>query len=191
MPQKPISPYGNSKLIVEKILNDYGNAYGLKYVVLRYFNAAGADPEGEIGENHEPETHLIPLVLEAATEKRTEINVFGIDYPTTDGTCIRDYVHVSDIADAHLLAIKYLENGGKSDNFNLGNEHGISVLEIINVAKEVTGKDIPVKMMSRREGDTAELVSSNKKAKEMLFWKPKYIEINQIIEHAWNWMTMR
>lgn len=140
MPQSPINPYGATKLMVERIFKDYSAAYGLKFAALRYFNAAGADPDCEIGENHNPETHLIPLVIDAAFGKREDIKVFGTDYPTRDGTCIRDYIHVSDLAQAHLLALKYLNNGGKSDFFNLGNEVGTSVLEVIDSVKKVTGK---------------------------------------------------
>lgn len=187
MPQNPINPYGATKLMVERIFEDYGHAYGLKYGVLRYFNAAGADPECEIGENHNPETHLIPLVLDAASDKRPDIKVFGTDYPTKDGTCIRDYIHVSDLADAHLLALRYLENGGKSDFFNLGNELGTSVLEVIDSVKRITGKDFTVTYAPRREGDPPVLVGSSDKAKEVLGWNPVYTDIDMIVSHAWEW----
>lgn len=187
MPQYPINPYGASKLMVERIFKDYGRAYGLKFVVLRYFNAAGADPEGEIGESHDPETHLIPLVLDAASGKRQDIKVFGTDYDTPDGSCVRDYIHVNDLAAAHLLALHYLEEGKESDFFNLGNELGTSVLEVIESVKKVTGRNFPVTMAGRREGDPAKLVGSSGKAQRKLGWKPVYGEIDTIVEHAWKW----
>lgn len=187
MEQNPINPYGATKLIVERIFKDYQKAYGLEFVVLRYFNAAGADPEGEIGECHIPETHLIPLVLEAARGKRPYIKVFGTDYETKDGSCIRDYIHVSDLASAHLLALHYLEKGGESDFFNLGNEQGTSVLEVIDSVKRVTGKSFDVVFAERRSGDPAILVGSSKKAQRVLGWKPNYGDINTIVEHAWEW----
>lgn len=185
--QKPINPYGETKLVVEHILNWYDLAYGLKYVVLRYFNAAGADPDGELGESHIPETHIIPLVLDAASGRADYVKVFGTDYDTRDGSCIRDYVHVNDLAKAHLLALEYLERVGISDLFNLGNEKGTSVLEIIESAKCVTGSDFKVIKEKRRPGDPAKLVSSSKKAKELLGWEPDYSDIYTIIEHAWKW----
>ena len=187
MPQRPINPYGASKLMIERILKDYGNAYGLKYAILRYFNAAGADPEGEIGEDHDPETHLIPLVLDAASGKRPDIKVFGTDYPTRDGSCIRDYIHVMDLADAHILALQYLENGGESDCFNLGNTQGTSVLEVIDAVRRVNEKDFKVTLAHRRPGDPAALVGSSEKAKKVLGWVPRYADINTIVEHAWQW----
>ena len=187
MPQNPINPYGASKLMVERILKDYGNAYGLRYVVLRYFNAAGADPEAEIGEDHDPETHLIPLVLDAASGKRPDIKVFGTDYSTRDGSCIRDYIHVEDLASAHILALEYLNRDGKSDFFNLGNEQGTSVLEVIEAARKVTGKEFQVTLADRRPGDPAVLVGSSEKAKEILGWKPRYGDIEIIVRHAWEW----
>lgn len=187
IPQKPINPYGASKLMVERILADYGAAYGLRSVALRYFNAAGADPEGEIGEDHNPETHLIPLVLDAASGKRPDIKVFGTDYPTRDGSCIRDYIHVEDLASAHVLALKYLQAGGASERFNLGNEHGTSVLEVIEAVRKVTGKDFAVTLTDRRPGDPAVLVGSSEKAKKVLGWSPRYAEIEMIVEHAWGW----
>ena len=187
MPQNPINPYGASKLMVERILKDYETAYSLRFVALRYFNAAGADPEGEIGEDHDPETHLIPLVLDAASGKRTDIKVFGTDYPTRDGSCIRDYIHVEDLAQAHILALKYLQGGGVSERFNLGNESGTSVLEVIEAVKKVTGKDFRVTLSDRRPGDPAVLVGSSDKAKAVLGWEPKYAEIETIVEHAWKW----
>ena len=187
MPQDPINPYGASKLMVERILSDYGTAYGLRSVALRYFNAAGADPECEIGEDHDPETHLIPLVLDAASGRRPDIKVFGTDYPTRDGSCIRDYIHVEDLAKAHILALKYLQSGGSSERFNLGNERGTSVLEVIEAVKKVTGKDFRVTLSDRRPGDPATLVGSSDKVKAVLGWEPKYAEIETIVEHAWKW----
>ena len=187
MEQKPINPYGASKLMVERILRDYSVAYDLEYVVLRYFNAAGADPEGKLGESHDPETHIIPLVLDAASGKREDIKVFGTDYDTPDGSCIRDYIHVTDLASAHLLALQYLENGGKSDFFNLGNEKGTSVLEIIYTVKIITKKNFLVTYTDRRAGDPPKLVGSLKKAEAVLGWKPQYADIEEIVTHAWNW----
>ena len=185
--QKPINPYGQSKLMIEKILADYNKAYGINYCCLRYFNAAGADPEGEIGESHMPETHLIPLVLAAAAGDRENIKVFGSDYPTRDGSCIRDYIHVTDLADAHLRAMDYLKKGGESTFMNLGNCLGNSVFEVIETAKKVTGKNIPVELTQRRPGDPPMLVGSAQKAEKLLGWKPKYGDINLILEHAWKW----
>lgn len=187
MPQNPVNPYGFTKLVVEHTLRDYARAYGLQFVVLRYFNAAGADPEGEIGESHDPETHLIPLVLDAASGKRPNIKVFGTDYDTPDGSCIRDYVHVWDLASAHLLALKYLEEGGKSEFFNLGNEQGTSVLEVVETVRRITGREVPVIYERRREGDPARLVGSSGKIRERLGWKPEFCGIEKIVEHAWKW----
>ena len=184
-PQNPVNPYGFTKLAVERIFKDYERAYGLEFVVLRYFNAAGADPEGEIGEDHDPETHIIPLVLDAALGRRPDIKVFGTDYPTPDGSCVRDYIHVSDLAQAHLLALQYLENGGKSNFFNLGNEKGTSVLEIVDAVKRVTGKDFTVTLADRRPGDPPYLVGSSEKAKKVLGWEPRYADIETIVRHAW------
>jgi UDP-glucose 4-epimerase len=186
MPKNPISPYGQTKHMIEMIIEDYARAYGLKYAVLRYFNAAGADPDGDIGEKHDPETHLIPLVLDVANGKRDSIKVFGSDYKTLDGTCVRDYIHVSDLADAHLKAYEYLKSGGESFFVNLGNNIGYSVKEIIETAKKITGKEIQVKEIERRPGDPDELVGGNKKAKDILGWEPQY-GIEKILEHAWNW----
>lgn len=191
MAQNPINPYGFTKLAVEHVLKDYDRAYGLKYVILRYFNAAGADPDCEIGEEHNPETHIIPLILDAASGKRPDIKVFGTDYPTPDGSCVRDYIHVTDLAQAHLLALKYLENGGESDFFNLGNEKGTSVLEIIDAVRRVTGKAFKVVHAPRREGDPPYLVGSSEKAKCVLGWKPQYADIDTIVEHAWAWHEKR
>ena len=190
MPQKPINPYGASKLMIERILKDYGSAYGLQYAVLRYFNAAGADPDGEIGEDHDPETHLIPLILDAASGKRQDVKVFGTDYPTRDGSCIRDYIHVMDLASAHILALQYLEKDGASDFFNLGNALGTSVLEVVDAVKRVTGREFTVVRTGRRAGDPAELVGSSEKAKRILGWKPRYAEIDTIVAHAWKWHRM-
>lgn len=187
MPQNPINPYGATKLMMERIFKDYHTAYGLEFVVLRYFNAAGCDPDGEIGESHDPETHIIPLVLDAASGARSDIKVFGTDYDTPDGSCIRDYIHVTDLADAHLLALHHLENGKESDFFNLGNERGTSVLEVVDSVKRVTGKDFKVTLSDRRPGDPAKLVGSSEKAQRVLGWKPKYADIDTIVSHAWNW----
>ena len=187
MPQNPINPYGFTKYAVERIFKDYDKAYGLKYVVLRYFNAAGADPEGEIGEAHDPETHIIPLILDAAGGKRPNVKVFGTDYPTRDGSCIRDYIHVSDLATAHLLALRHLETEKESQFLNLGNTKGTSVLELIEAAKRVTGRDIPVVLSERRPGDPAILVGSSEKAKRVLGWEPLYGDIDTIVRHAWAW----
>lgn len=187
MPQQPINPYGATKLMVERIMADYHAAYGLNYCCLRYFNAAGADPEGEIGESHTPETHLIPLVLDAASGLRDSVSIFGTDYPTEDGTCIRDYIHVTDLADAHIRALEYLKQGGESGCFNLGNGNGDSVAHVIEAVKKVTGKEFTVKKEARRAGDPPALVGSAKKAQRILGWKPQYTEIETIIEHAWKW----
>ncbi len=172
-------------------MKDYHKAYGLEYVVLRYFNAAGADPDGEIGESHDPETHLIPLVLDATAGKRPDIKIFGNDYPTRDGTCIRDYIHVTDLAQAHLLALRYLENGGKGDCFNLGNEKGTSVLEIVEAVKHVTDRDFPVTLAPRRTGDPGILVGSSEKARTALGWEPQFTDIETIVRHAWKWHQKR
>jgi len=182
----PINPYANTKLVIEMLLKDFETAYGMKNVSLRYFNAAGANPDGKIGESHEPEPHLIPIVLNTALGKRDKVLVFGNDYETPDGTCIRDYIHVVDLADAHLKAIEYLVDGNKSAIINLGTGKGNSVLEIINNAESVTGKKIEYEIVSRRAGDPAVLVADNTKAKNVLGWTPKY-SIENIIEHAWNW----
>lgn len=187
MPQNPINPYGATKLMVERVFEDYKRAYGLEFVVLRYFNAAGADPDGEIGESHNPETHIIPLVLDAASGARPDIKVFGTDYDTRDGSNIRDYIHVYDLATAHLLALHHLEKGGESDFFNLGNTLGTSVLEVIDSVKRVTGRDFPVIFSERRPGDPAKLVGSSAKAQRVLGWKPIYTDIDVIVEHAWKW----
>jgi len=186
-PYNPINPYGQTKSIVENILKDFDRAYNIKSISLRYFNAAGADPDGEIGEDHNPETHLIPLVLDSALGHRHSVTVFGNDYDTPDGTCIRDYIHVSDLADAHILALNALENGMNTTAFNLGNGQGYSVKEIIETAKHVTGTDIVTEIFKRRAGDSPKLIGSSIKAINELGWEPKYGDIKTIISHAWQW----
>ncbi|MBM4350128.1 MAG: UDP-glucose 4-epimerase GalE [Deltaproteobacteria bacterium] len=190
-PQNPINPYGWTKLLVEQVLKDYDRAYGLKHINLRYFNAAGADPEGDIGELHQPETHLIPLVIEAAMGLRQEIRIFGTDYPTRDGTCIRDYIHVMDLADTHIRALQYLMDKNRSDSFNLGNGNGHSVREVIEAVRKVSQKDFKVVEAGRREGDPPVLISSSKKAIETLKWKPQYEDLETIIETAWQWHNQK
>jgi UDP-glucose-4-epimerase GalE len=190
-PQYPVNPYGESKLFVERTLHWYGKSYGLKWVALRYFNAAGADPEGELGEDHTPETHLIPLAIEAALRQRRYIEVFGTDYPTADGTAIRDYIHVMDLAEAHVLALEYLLAGGESGAFNLGTGCGHSVLEIIAAVERLAGCPVPVRKTGRREGDPPALVAGARRAKQLLKWQPFYAEIDCIIETAWKWHTNR
>lgn len=185
--QNPINSYGQSKLMIEKILYDFNKAYCLKYVSLRYFNAAGADIDVNIGELHIPETHLIPLILDAATGRRENIQIYGTDYNTRDGTCIRDYIHIIDLANAHILALEYLLNEGKSDVFNLANGNGYSVKEVIETTKRITQKNIKVIEKPRRPGDPAILVGCSKKAKNVLGWNPKYFELDDIIRTAWNW----
>ncbi|MBX2860458.1 MAG: UDP-glucose 4-epimerase GalE [Vampirovibrio sp.] len=186
-PLNPISPYGKTKRIVEMMMEDYSLAYGLNYVALRYFNAAGADSTGKLGEAHEPETHLIPLVLQTATGKRKNIQIFGTDYDTPDGTCIRDYIHIVDIAEAHRLALTYLTAGNSSDVFNLGTGHGFSVREIIQACEQITGKPIAVVEAPRRPGDPAKLVANAAKANKVLGWKPAFGELTEIIRTAWQW----
>lgn len=190
-PQNPINPYGYTKLVVERMLEDFHKAYGWEYVAFRYFNAAGASSDGLMGEDHDPEPHLIPLVLYAALGKRDSVSILGDDYPTPDGTCIRDYIHVEDLAQAHLLGLEYLLKGGKSDVFNLGNGNGFSVKEVIEAAKRVTGKDFTVKKAPRRPGDPPMLVGSSEKARQVLNWQPQYPEIETIIRHAWLWHQSR
>ena len=186
-PQNPINPYGSTKLMIEQILRDFDIAHNIKFVALRYFNAAGADPGGEIGEDHNPETHLIPLVLDAALGKREHIKIFGTDYHTPDGTCIRDYIHVTDLADAHVLALQYLENSGESTAFNLGNGNGFSVREVIEAAKKVTQRNIPEVEWQRRPGDPPVLIGSSDKARQVLGWQPVYDDVETIISTAWRW----
>ncbi|UCF92358.1 MAG: UDP-glucose 4-epimerase GalE [Desulfobacterales bacterium] len=186
-PQVPINPYGKTKLMIEEILKDCGQAYGLNSICLRYFNAAGADPEGQTGEKHKPETHLIPLVLDVALGKRRTVEVFGTDYPTPDGTCVRDYIHVTDLARAHILALETLLKGGGSDAFNLGQGQGYSVMEVIQAASQITGAEIPFVKSARRPGDPPVLVASSAKAREQLGWQPEYDSLEAIIATAWNW----
>jgi UDP-glucose 4-epimerase len=188
-PQHPINPYGRSKLMVEQALADYDTAYGLKSVCLRYFNAAGADPEGQLGERHEPETHLVPLVLQAASGRRAHISVFGRDYDTPDGTCIRDYIHIVDLCEAHWLAVQHLAQGGASEAFNLGNGQGFSVQEVIDTARQVTGRAIAVQEGPRRAGDPARLVADATRARQVFGWQPQFADLATIIAHAWQWET--
>ncbi|HIK42437.1 UDP-glucose 4-epimerase GalE [Thermoleptolyngbya sp. M55_K2018_002] len=190
-PQNPINPYGATKLMIERVLKDFGTAYGLQSVIFRYFNAAGADPAGRLGEDHNPETHLIPLVLQTALGLRDAIQVFGTDYPTPDGTCIRDYIHVTDLASAHVLGLEYLLSGGGSNIFNLGNGSGFSVKEVIEAARQITGRDIPVKACDRRPGDPPALIGSADRARQILGWQPQYSRIDDIISHAWAWHLKR
>lgn len=186
-PTRPTNPYGATKLAVEEMLRWFDQAYGLKYISLRYFNACGADESGEIGEDHTPETHLIPLVLQTALGKLPEIRIFGTDYPTPDGTCIRDYIHVNDLAEAHILALEKLLADGQSAVYNLGNGNGFSVREVIRAAEEVVGKPIKVVEGERRPGDPAVLVASSERIKRELGWQPKYQGLKEIIETAWKW----
>lgn len=190
-PQNPINPYGATKLMVERILQDFSVAYDFRSVCLRYFNAAGADPEGRLGEDHDPETHLIPLVLQTALGHRPSISVFGTDYDTPDGSCVRDYIHVLDIAQAHILALEYLLKDGKTDVFNLGNGNGFSVKQVIETARKITGKEIPAVMGDRRPGDPPALVGSGAKAQQILGWQPQYSNLDDIISHAWQWHQQR
>ena len=183
----PTNPYGETKLAMEKMFKWTAEAHGLRYVSLRYFNACGADESGEIGEAHTPESHLIPLILQVPNGKRETISIYGTDYDTPDGTCIRDYIHVTDLAQAHILAVQYLNNGGESDIFNLGNGVGYSVREVIETARKVTGHPIPATETSRRAGDPARLVASSEKAKSVLGWKPVHDSLEEIIASAWNW----
>jgi len=185
--KNPLNPYGRSKWMVEQVLADYERAYGLKSVCLRYFNAAGADPDGLLGERHEPETHLIPLVLQSLSGKRSHISVFGRDYDTPDGTCLRDYIHIVDLCSAHLLALTKLVETGKSMRFNLGNGSGFSVQEVIAAAERVTGKKVKVIEAPRRDGDPARLVADSRLAKTELNWNPVYPDLDSMISHAWNW----
>jgi UDP-glucose 4-epimerase len=184
-PRAPINPYGRTKNMVEDVLSDYERAYGLRSVCLRYFNAAGADPEGKLGERHDPESHLIPLALQAASGRRAGLSVYGTDYDTPDGTCIRDYVHVSDLCEAHWLALESLRDGASSQAYNLGNGNGFSVLEVIETAKKVTGVDFAVKHEVRRAGDPPRLVADSSAIKAKLGWSPRYADLDTIIAHAW------
>jgi UDP-glucose 4-epimerase len=186
-PQHPVNPYGRTKLMIEKILKDYDDAYGMKHVNLRYFNAAGADPDGEIGERHDPEFSLIPLALYAALGINDHISIFGTDYPTKDGTCIRDYIHVVDIADAHIKALEYIKTFNLSDSFNLGSEKGHSVIEVIETVQKITGTKFNVIHCDRRTGDPPQLISSSQKAFELLDWETFFKSIESIVETAWLW----
>jgi UDP-glucose-4-epimerase GalE len=185
-PKNPISTYGWTKLVTERMLADYERAYGLRWMALRYFNAAGAHPSGDIGEAHQRETHLIPIILQVALGQRTELKVFGDDYPTPDGSCIRDYIHILDLASAHLLALQHLVKGGKSQGINLGNGEGYSVIEMIRMVEEVIGREIPFSIADRRSGDPARLIGDATRAAEVLGWTPRY-GLHSIIETAWRW----
>jgi UDP-glucose 4-epimerase len=185
--KNPINPYGRSKWMVEQVLQDYDRAYGLKSCCLRYFNAAGADPLARIGEGHDPESHLVPLVLQAASGRRESIHVFGRDYPTPDGTCIRDYIHVLDLCSAHLLALDQLMRTGTSVVYNLGNGEGYSVQQVIDAVRSVTGKKVLIVDSDRRPGDSARLVADSTRARRELAWSPRYADLRQIVEHAWQW----
>lgn len=184
---EPTNPYGETKLAMEKMFKWVGRAHNINFVSLRYFNACGAHVSGEIGEDHAVETHLIPLILQVPNNKREHIYIFGDDYNTKDGTCIRDYIHVTDLAQAHILAVKYLRNGRNSDIFNLGNGIGFSVKEVIETARKVTGHPIPAQISPRRAGDPAKLIASSNKARKILGWKPEHAELEEIIATAWNW----
>lgn len=184
---EPTNCYGETKLAMEKMMKWTGRAHELRYVALRYFNACGAHASGAIGEAHDPETHLIPLILQVPNGQRAKISIFGDDYPTKDGTCVRDYIHVCDLAQAHVLALDYLMRGGESDVFNLGNGVGFTVKEVIDVARKVTGHEIPAEVCPRRAGDPAQLVASSEKTKTVLGWKPQYADLETIVASAWNW----
>ena len=190
-PQQPINPYGRSKLMIEQVLSDFAQAYGMQSVCLRYFNAAGAHPEALLGERHDPETHLIPLVLQAASGRQPHITVYGRDYDTPDGTCIRDYIHVMDLAQAHWQALQYLMGDGSSGVFNLGNGQGFSVQEVIEMARQVSGRAISVQEGERRAGDPPRLVADARLAREVLGWQPLYAELETIVRHAWAWEQKR
>jgi UDP-arabinose 4-epimerase len=187
--QYPVNPYGYTKLVAERMLKDVQAAHGIEHVSLRYFNAAGADPDGELGEVHEPETHLIPLVLFAAMGREPSIKIFGQHHPTKDGTCVRDYVHVSDLADAHVAAIRWLALRKSSDCFNLGNGQGFSVAEVVQASENVTGRQIKIEMAPARRGDPPTLISDSKKATQLLGWQPKFPSLQHQVEHAWRWYT--
>jgi UDP-glucose 4-epimerase len=180
-----VNPYGRTKWMVEQILADYERAYGLRHISLRYFNAAGAHPSGTLGERHHPETHLIPLVLQAAAGRLEQVRVFGSDYDTPDGTCVRDYIHIMDLCRAHLLAMEYLVDGGRSRAYNLGNGNGFSVRQVIETARQVTGNPVPVEECARREGDPARLVADSTLARRELGWRPQFPDLETIIDHAW------
>jgi UDP-glucose 4-epimerase len=190
-PIQPLSPYAASKRVVEQMLGDFDQAYGLKSVIFRYFNASGAEPTGLLGEDHDPETHLIPLALLTTLKKREFLSIFGTDYDTPDGTAVRDYIHICDLADAHILGLEYLLQGGESNLFNLGNGNGFSVREVIETTKKVTGLPLPVKESDRRAGDAPILVGSSEKAQKILGWQPQYADLEKIISHAWQWHQQR
>ena len=190
-PLQPINPYGETKLMGEKMLHDYGEAYGVKHVSFRYFNAAGADGDGEIGESHDPEHHLLPNLFQKALGKKKDFFVFGQDYPTPDGTCIRDYVHVTDLADAHYRGLQYLLNGGVSEQFNLGNNRGYSIREVIKTFEAISGIAVQAKDAPRRQGDPAQLIASNENARNILGWTPKHSDLANIIQTAWKWEQIR
>jgi len=185
--KQPINSYGHSKLMIEQILDDYDKAYNLRATCLRYFNAAGADPDGELGERHSPETHLIPLILQAASGRREDIKIFGNDYPTDDGTCVRDYIHINDLCEAHSLALQRMIDTDQSARYNLGNGKGFSVKQVVDVAMEVSGKDIKVTMEPRRAGDPAVLVADATLARHELNWQPEFAELKDIVQTAWDW----
>lgn len=191
LPQRPVNPYGESKLYLEKALDWYGRAYGIKWIALRYFNAAGADPHGELGEDHEPETHLVPLAIRAALGLLPSLSIFGTDYPTPDGTAIRDYIHVTDLAEAHVLALRHLESGGKSMGINLGTGRGHSVREVVRAVEEIAGCPVPVKEEGRRPGDPPILVADASLAKEVLGWEPRFVQLKEIIRTALLWHKRR
>lgn len=186
-PTNPENPYGESKLMMEKMMKWCDQAYGMRYVALRYFNVAGAKADASIGEDHDPETHLVPIILQAALGQREYLGIYGDDYDTKDGTCIRDYVYIEDLIAAHIAALEYLRNGNESNIFNLGSNNGYSVKEMLEAAREVTGKEIPAKILPRRAGDPSKLVASSEKAKEILGWQPKVTDIKEIIKTAWDW----
>jgi UDP-glucose 4-epimerase len=186
-PKLPTNPYGETKWVMENMLQWYGHAYGIRSISLRYFNAAGADPDGQIGEDHDPEEHLIPVALLAVLGKRARLKIFGTDWPTPDGTCIRDFIHVCDLTEAHRLALDALRRGAKTTAYNLGNGQGFSVKEVIRVVEKVTGRAVPVEAASRRPGDPARLVASSERIRAELGWRPKYPELEVIVQHAWNW----
>lgn len=186
-PKNPTNVYGRTKLMIEHILSDYDMAYGLKYVALRYFNAAGAHISGEIGEDHAPETHLIPIIMEVLLGKRDKLSIFGTDYATEDGTCIRDYIHVTDLAQAHILALDWLKSGNPSRAYNLGNGNGFSVKQVVDTVERVTGREIPVEYAKRRAGDPAVLIASSQKVRDELKWQPQFDDLDTIISTAWKW----
>jgi UDP-arabinose 4-epimerase len=189
--QLPVNPYGYSKLVVERMLKDVEIAHGIRHVALRYFNAAGADPDGELGELHQPETHLIPLVLLSALGRYPSVKIYGNNYDTPDGTCVRDYIHVSDLASAHVAALKWLEAGNNSDVFNLGNGHGFSVAEVIRACEQITGQKIRTEICARRAGDPPMLISDSAKARQHLGWTSQFPELNSQVSHAWTWFRDR